>query len=200
VLIEDDVQVHQWTLFDIFADLVCTYDVHHLMLGPVTASGIWSYTGAVALRGPHIFREYRRTREPQDTPGTVTMVTRVAVAAAGGLHAGFRGRGHAHGEWTNRLFRLFPSGFSSPMWHLAVDHLLEYVTRPPIRSATNSLYIAANRELREHLLNSPTRLPNMHYCLGECEESCRCGSDASRRGGQLRCENAGCEPDMGQRR
>ncbi len=137
----------------------------HLMLGPVTEwPRTWRYTGRKIGLGNLLFREYARLREPQDTPGVVTMVTREAIERAGGLNDRFIGRGHAHGEWTSRIEALAPGPLPSPFWHLETEGRIVYLDRQAQapRTEEENRLIAANAALRSELESKP-RAPNVSY-------------------------------------
>lgn len=162
VLIEDDAQTTSWPFFKQLQNLASA-GIDHLMLGPIDEHHTWRYTGQTRHYAGYLLREYERTREPQDTPGVVTMVTRRALDAVGGLHPGFVGRGHAHGEWTERIERVLPSPLGSQFWALETYGALHYVD-PPKRNVThdqNRIQLNANR--RDILRAIGWRGPHLGY-------------------------------------
>ena len=129
ILAEDDCLITNPKLFDRLEE-AARNGIHHLMLGPVTQHSTWAYTGTHKNIGNLTFYGYRRTRDPQDTPGVLTMVTREAVDRCGGLDGRFLGRGHAHGEWTKRIMREMPGPLPSAFWLLDSDDCIEYTDLP----------------------------------------------------------------------
>ena len=167
VLIEDDCRVLGWEFFEQL-QRVAKY-IPHLMLGPVREwPHTWELTGPTREINGELLLQYRRKREPQDTPGVVSMITRAALECCGGLDGRFIGRGHAHGEWTERVHRAIGSPLGSPYWILDTPHL-EYVQseRPRQKRPNEAVEIASNAALRQGLAigATPTPIPNVDYLL-----------------------------------
>lgn len=168
LLVEDDCRIADDAILGMLTRVA--ESAPHMMLGPVTEwSGTWAYTGEEMAIAGLTFAEYRRKREPQDSPGVLSVVTRDAVEKVGGLDARFIGRGHAHGEWTSRIFAHTESALPSPFWNcLDAENCLEFVERPRSEPHPDTdLHVRANAKLRADLTaDVPQRtlpIPNLDY-------------------------------------
>ena len=166
VLIEDDNQVMSWEFFEQLRRLV-QYGVHHLMVAPLAeAPNTWELTGQRIQVGLETLQEYRRRREPQDTPGDITLVTREVVERCGGMDPRFVGRGHAHGEWTQRIHQTMGLVLS-PFWMLETPHLRCAWTQERGMRPNQLEEVAANTALRQGLTagSVPRPVPNIGYLV-----------------------------------
>lgn len=152
-LVEDDCNVPDWSFFHKYVQASQAAEVHHMMYGPIVEwENTWKKTGNFKNIGGFQFLEYKRTRDPQSTPGVITFHTRHALDVSGGMDMRFVGRGHGHKEWTDRTLKLLQlrgeHPFDHPLWMLEIPENRDVTfERGPSRGTADKSLINRNKDL-----------------------------------------------------